>query len=372
MKRIATACLAFGVTLVLSACTSPPDGQRSTIPPATSTPTSTEALPGPVQPVGQPEVIASDLELPWSLVRLSTGSTLVSERDTALVKEVRDDGSVREVGGVAGVQPAGEGGLLGLEVSNDERWLYAYVTTASHNRVIRMPLQGDAGDYSLGRSQDVVTGIPKSTYHNGGRIKFGPDGLLYITTGDAGDGSASQDTGSLAGKILRVEPDGSIPDGNPFGNAVYSYGHRNVQGIDWDDDGRLWSTEFGQNTWDELNIIERGGNYGWPHVEGVAGADEYINPVLQWRPEEASPSGLLATRETLFAAALRGERLWTIYTTADGVEPVAYFTGEFGRMRDVIDGPEGTIWVATSNTGRSPRDGDDKILQIRIDELREG
>ena len=376
--RVALATSAAAVTLALAACTSQdgtPMPVPSIAPPATPAPstTTTPAESGPVQPAGTPRVIASDLDLPWSLVRLSAEVTLVSERDTALVKEIADDGTVRRVGKIAGVVPGGEGGLLGLAVDpSDESSLYAYTTTATDNRIVRMPLTGAPGSYRLGEATTVLRGIPKAGNHNGGRIKFGPDGMLYATAGDAGDTSRSQDTGSLGGKILRLEPDGAIPADNPFGNAVFSYGHRNPQGISWDSAGRMWASEFGQNTWDELNLISKGSNYGWPIVEGVGSDDRFSNPVKQWSTSDASPSGLLATQNTLFMAALRGERLWAIYPDTTEVDAEPWFTGDFGRLRDVIDGPDGTLWVLTNNTGRSPRDGDDKVLEVRLEGLQEG
>ena len=338
-----------------------------------------------MQPEGEPRVIATGLKLPWSLVRLATGTTLVSERDSAMVKEVSDTGAVRDVGTVAGVVPGGEGGLLGLAVWTDTSsstssssgsatpWLYAYITAQSDNRVVRMPLVGANGSYSLGAAETIISGIPQAGNHNGGRIKFGPDGALYITAGDAGVRERSQNTSELGGKILRVAADGSVPADNPFaGSPVYSYGHRNPQGIAWDRDGNLWASEFGQNTWDELNLIEPGVNYGWPLVEGVGADPAFRNPVHQWATADASPSGLLWTQDTLFLAALRGERLWSIVATPQSVTATAFFTGQFGRLRDVIEGPNNTLWILTNNTGRAPRDGDDKILEVRVSALDKG
>ena len=167
---------------------------------------------------------------------------------------------------------SGEGGLLGLAVSpdyEDDRYIYAYYTTGGDNRVVR---------FRMGETPEpILTGIPFNTYHDGGRIKFGPDGMLYVSTGDAGDSENSQDRSSLGGKILRIEPDGSIPPDNPFpGNPVYSYGHRNVEGLAWDSEGRLYASEFGASTWDEVNRIEAGENYGWPAVEGRGGEDQGV------------------------------------------------------------------------------------------------
>jgi glucose/arabinose dehydrogenase len=385
--RLATTAAAMTVgALMLVGCS--PDSTRvsTTVPPASSTPSPTtpEATPqpavdpatlGPVAPTGETAVIATGLNLPWSMVRLETESTLVSERDTALVKEVGPDGSVREVGQVPDVVPGGEGGLLGLAVLSDDltTWLYAYTTTASDNRVVRMTLTGAPGSYALGAAETVFSGIPKAGNHNGGRIKFGPDGMLYITAGDAGVPQRAQDTAELGGKILRVTPEGTVPEDNPFpGSAVFSLGHRNPQGLDWDRDGRLWAAEFGQNTWDELNVVDAGANYGWPVVEGIGNDPAYRNPIYQWSTREASPSGLLFTRDTFFMAALRGEALWTITPDGNTVTAQPSFVGEFGRVRDVIEGPNESLWILTNNTGRAPRDGDDKIVEVRLGALEKG
>jgi glucose/arabinose dehydrogenase len=265
----------------------------------------------------------------------------------------------------------GEGGLLGLAVMGDQ--LYAYLTAADDNRIVRMDLTGEAGSLSLGQPEEVLTGLAKAGNHNGGRIAFGPDGMLYATVGDAGQPPRAQDEDSLNGKVLRMTPAGDVPDDNPFGDSlVYSMGHRNPQGLTWDDSGRLFAAEFGQDTWDELNLIEAGGNYGWPVVEGIADDDAYIDPVAQWTTDEASPSGLLFTRGTLFMAALKGEAVWAIYPGQYGSS--AWFPGEFGRIRDVIAGPEGTLWFLTNNTdGRGdPVENDDRLLEVRLDVFREG
>ena len=216
---------------------------------------------------------------------LPNGGVLVSERDRGDIVEVLPDGSHRVAGTVPGVAAGGEGGLLGIEFlpGDGERpdRVYAYHTADSDNRVVRMPLTGTPGSLSLGGPEPVLTGIPRGgANHNGGRIAFGPDGLLYVTSGDAGNRDAAQDPGSLSGKILRVTPDGAAAPGNPFSNAVWSLGHRNPQGIAWDANGELWAAEFGQNTWDELNRISRGANYGWPIVEGVAGDPRFVDPVV--------------------------------------------------------------------------------------------
>ena len=354
--------------LVLSGCAADPA--------ATPAPeqTDTDTTSGPVTPVGKPVVVADHLLTPWSVVRLESGSALISERDTGTINELTADGDIRAVGTVEGVVHEGEGGLLGLAVL-DEEWLYAYYTSATDNRIVRFELRGDAGDYSLGAGEDVLTGLVKARNHDGGRIAFGPDGFLYATTGDASTESLSQDLSSNNGKILRMTPTGGVPDDNPFaGSLVYSLGHRNPQGIAWDDNGQLFAAEFGQDDWDEFNRIEAGGNYGWPIVEGIAEDPDYIDPLHQWRTSEASPSGLTFTRGTFFMAGLGGHRVWAIYPD-ESSQPVDWFnTTTYGRIRDVLPGPDGTLWFVTNNTdGRGePRDDDDKVWQTDLGVFQEG
>nr|MDP8945385.1 PQQ-dependent sugar dehydrogenase [Actinomycetota bacterium] len=286
--------------------------------------------------------LATDLEVPWSFAFLPGGDALVTERDSGRLLRVSPSGDVREIqtlpeGG------SGEGGLLGVAVSpdyEDDRYIYAYYTTGVDNRVVRFRM----GE----KPEPILTDIPSNTYHDGGRIKFGPDGMLYVSTGDAGDSENSQDRSSLGGKILRIEPDGSIPPDNPFpGNPVYSYGHRNVEGLAWDSERRLYASEFGASTWDEVNRIEAGDNYGWPEVEGRGGEDQgYVDPITVWPTSEASPSGaeimvggaIPQWEGDLFVAALRGERLWHLELNDSGevVDREKLLDGEVGRVRDVI------------------------------------
>lgn len=225
-------------------------------------------------------VVVDGLDDPWS-VAFHGDTALVSERDSARILELYGKGGAREVAVIAGVQPAGEGGMLGIAVQED--YLYAYSTASGENRIERYRLSGEPGSLALGTPETILDGIPSANYHDGGRIAFGPDGMLYATAGDAGDRPSAQDLDSLAGKILRMTPDGDVPADNPFqGSYVYSYGHRNPQGIAWTEDGTMYASEFGQDTWDELNLIEAGRNYGWPEVEGIAGEDSedgYVDPV---------------------------------------------------------------------------------------------
>lgn len=364
--------VAVAAGVLLLGCTPAPAGE-----PTAGPSPSGAARVGPVQPAGDPVTIATGLASPWSVVALpeAPGEALVSERDTGVIRHLAADGSLTPVTTVPGVAHEGEGGLLGLALLDAEaqRWLYAYLTTASDNRIVRMPL---SATLEAGAPEVVLTGLAKARNHDGGRIAFGPDGMLYATVGDAGDPDRAQDLESMNGKILRMTPEGEPPGDNPFaGSLVYSLGHRNPQGIAWDAAGQLWAAEFGQNTWDEVNRIEPGANYGWPVVEGAAGREGFVDPAAQWPTDDASPSGLAYVDGTFFLAGLGGERLWALYPRADGgLDPVEWFTGEFGRIRDVLPAADGTLWMLTGNTdGRgSPRDGDDRILSVRLAELQEG
>lgn len=374
-SRVAVS-LALAASLLLAGCTPIKDVVPSGRPAPSPTPSATTpADHTAVAPVGEPTVLVTGLTSPWSVVRLASGSSLISERDTGKILEYSPDGTVREVGTVAGVAHGGEGGLLGLAVASAApSTLFAYLTSATDNRIVSIPLSGASGSYGLGTQSPILTGIARAGNHNGGRIAFGPDGMLYATVGDAGQPARAQDKTSLNGKILRLNPDGSVPQDNPFpGSLVYSLGHRNPQGLAWDERGQLFAAEFGQNTWDEFNRIEAGANYGWPTVEGIGNQPGFVDPVYQWPTSEASPSGLAQVSGTFFLAALRGARLWAIYPGAQ-TEAVDWFTDEFGRLRDAVPGPDGTLWVLTNNTdGRgSPRTGDDKLLQIQLAPLAEG
>ena len=330
------------------------------------------ASPRAPAPVPRPRLagtVARDLEVPWGLAFLPDGSALVSERDSELVRLVTADGEVRDVGRVDGVDGVGEGGLLGLAVSpayDEDRQLFAYLTAGAENLVVAMTYDGE----ELSGQRTILDGIPAGPVHNGGRIAFGPDGMLYVGTGEAGRTELSQRRGSLGGKILRITPDGSPAPGNPFdGSPVYSLGHRNVQGLAWDERGQLWAAEFGQNEWDELNRIEAGGNYGWPVVEGRARDDRFVDPVRQWRPSVASPSGIAVAGDSVLMAGLRGARLWQVPIPGGRVgRPRALLRAEYGRLRTVGVAPDGSVWVTTSNRdGRgAPRRGDDRILRLTV------
>lgn len=340
-----------------------PSGAATTDPP-TSGPTA-----GPT--AGTPTVaatVASGLNVPWGIAFLANGDALVSQRDEGTIVRIATDGTVTPLGEVPGSsgRPGGEGGLLGIATPpGNESVLFAYVTTSGDDRVVRMSLSGD----ELGSPREILAGIPIGSRHHGGRLLFDPTGALFVSTGDSGDGALAQDRDSLAGKILRIDQDGRAAAGNPFGNRTWSYGHRNIEALAFDADGRLWAAEFGDKSADELNLIERGGNYGWPDVEGRSDDDRLVNPKVTWGTDECSPAGLAITKSTAYVGALQGECLFAVPLDGAGAgKPNAFFRGKHGRIRSVAVAPDGALWVATSNTdGRGdPKAGDDRILRVTV------
>jgi len=314
-------------------------------------------------PAGDVRTIARQLEAPWGLAFLPDGNALVTERDSTRIVQVSPSGTVTEVQKIAEARPSGEGGLLGIAVSpsyQSDGWVYIYYTTAEDNRIARLHLGS--------RPEPIFTGIPKAGNHNGGRIAFGPDGMLYAGTGDAAERSRSQNRDDLGGKILRLTPDGKPAPGNPFGanSPVHSYGHRNVQGIAWDSSGQMYASEFGQNQYDELNRIEAGRNYGWPDVEGPSDDSRYVAPIATWATSDASPSGIAVAGNRIYMACLRGQRLYRIGLDGTGAE--ALFQGQYGRLRHAAVAPDGALWVLTNNRdGRGrPSANDDLILRLQL------
>ena len=387
--RAAEAVISAVLLIMAVACTDEEAGPGPVVnnPETTPTPTATDSASPTSEPDPQPtndptsasppvvtRTVATGFTSPWGLAFLPDGDALVSERDTGLIKRVSLDGSrVSVVGDIEEADPSSEGGLLGLALHPRfprQPWVYAYYSTAVDNRLVRMRYRSGR----LGPQRVLLDGIEVAEIHNGGRLAFGPDGMLYVTTGDGGEGERSQDRTSLNGKILRLTPEGDPAPGNPFGNLnpVYSFGHRNVQGIAWDDAGNLYASEFGQDTWDELNHVRPGDNFGWPAVEGKVGTDTgYVDPIVQWGPEEASPSGIAWAEGSVWMTGLLGERLWQVTVTEEGTvrgQPEAFFTGVYGRLRTVEPAPDGALWLVTSNTdGRAePREGDDRVLRVQL------
>jgi glucose/arabinose dehydrogenase len=341
---------------------------------STTTPAATTSTSTPSKPVSTyVEVVATGLNIPWDIAFLPTGELLVTERTGKLVR-ISTTGEKKSLV-VTGVRTTGESGLLGVTLHPQfatNHWLYLYITeTAGQgliNKVVRYKYIAD----ELIEPKIIISGIPGAIYHDGGRMEFGPDGLLYITTGDATQEALAQNRSSLAGKLLRLKDDGSIPADNPWGTAVYTYGHRNSQGLAWDTAGRLWSTEHGRSGatsgYDEINLIVRGGNYGWPTIEGPATKDGLISPAWQSGASDTwAPASALYLNGSLFFGGLRGEAL--LEAKLDGAKVTAvkkHFLKQYGRIRTVRLGPDGMIYFTTSNRdGRGTvRTGDDKIFRI--------
>jgi glucose/arabinose dehydrogenase len=369
IRHLSAFASAAALGVALTAC-SPEEPERSEDPATESTAPSTPGATGSpapeVLPTGDPEVVAEDLETPWSVVFLGD-TPLISDRDDGDILELLPDGGTRVIGTVEGVVHEGESGLLGLAVDDQDR-LYAYSTGEDGNRIQRFALTGEPGSLALGAAETILDGIPAASYHDGGRLAIGPDGMLYATTGDAGNREHAQDLESLGGKILRMTLDGEVPADNPFPDSlVYSYGHRNSQGLAWAADGTMFAAEFGQNTWDELNVITPGGNYGWPEVEGMSGEGDFIDPVQQWNPDDASPSGITIIEGTIFIANLRGEVLRAV-PVADPGTATEYYEGAFGRIRAVTASPAGDLWFITSNTDGygDAGEGDDRLVSVAL------
>ncbi len=327
------------------------------------------------------EVVADNFVIPWDIAFLPDGGLLVTERGGALIR-VRENG-VRHRIMFDDTYHVGEGGLLGVALHplfKENGFVYLYSTQHSSggtvNRVERFVFRdANSSTPEITDRTVIIDAIPGAVYHDGGRIAFGPDGYLYITTGDATDPDLAQDKTSLAGKILRVTDDGGIPPDNPFGTAVYSLGHRNPQGIAWDERGALWSTEHGRSGvrsgLDEINKIERGGNYGWPLLQGDDKRDGFVAPALHSGQNTWAPASAVFVGSTLFFGGLRGETLYA-YEPDTGILR-SFYTSAFGRIRTVrYRSQENALYITTSNRdGRgTPHLGDDKIIRILVEDLR--
>jgi glucose/arabinose dehydrogenase len=381
MRRLLSAAAATAAALTLASCSfgEPPEPETGE-PPNLPTPSGT-----PEDPATFIDVVAEGLDVPWGLDFLPDGTAIVGERTTGriLMLAVAEDGTVAEPEELRTIDVAdnGEGGLLGLAVSPDypdDGTVFVYYTTGNDNRIARFNLGSDAAP------EPILTGIPSAPNHNGGALEFGPDGYLYAATGDGGVGENAQDPESLGGKILRITPDGEPAEGNPDPDSpVYTSGHRNIEGLAWNAQEQLYATEFGQDIADEINLIEPGGNYGWPMYEGPdVDEDAFVDPVLTWEPFEASCAGAVFLEDALITACLRGQRLWIVRFDQSGApaEPRAIVVGEFGRLRSVAMGPDGMLWVTTSNRdgrcseerGCTVNEADDRILRFATSYAAQG
>ncbi|MEV6826874.1 PQQ-dependent sugar dehydrogenase [Amycolatopsis sp. NPDC051102] len=354
-----------------------PDGNTSA---AGNAVTAKTSAPGGAGGIPEYDKDIAKVDLAWAVDFLPNGNALVTERDRFEILLVTPSGQKTTLGKVPGaVGTNGEGGLLGLAISPNwasDHAIYLYHTASGDNRIVKMTYDG----FTLSStSTPVLTGIAKNRYHNGGRLKFGPDGKLYATVGDAKNSDNAQNKSSLNGKILRLNPDGSAPGDNPFyatgGNAryVWSYGHRNPQGLAWDSRGQLWAAEFGESSQDELNLIQKGGNYGWPSCEGTQGScSGFIAPKKTWPTSQAGPSGVEIVNDWIYIAGVTGEQLFAtqINSAGTGVGTVStLFSGRWGRLRSVTKTPDGGPWLTSTNNdknGGTPSVLDNVIVRLKF------
>ncbi|MGI5152940.1 PQQ-dependent sugar dehydrogenase [Plantactinospora sp. CA-294935] len=370
-RRAATG-LSLIAALALTACS--PDRQPMANP-GNGQPGATRSD-GPVATLGEPTEIANGLDAPWGLTFLPDGSALVSQRISGdIVRVPAGGGTPQTVGAVPGVVASSEGGLLGIAASRDfatDRTVYASVSGAQENTIVALRVADDFR--SLRQDRVLLDGIQTADRHHGGRIVIGPDGNLWIGTGDAFEPENAADDAALNGKVLRIRPDGSIPRDNPSPDSpIYSSGHRNVQGIAFGPDGTAYGSELGHRTWDEVNVLRPGQDYGWPETEGVQGSTG-VSPIFTVHPDDASPSGVAYAAGSLWIGALGGQRLWQLPVAGNAAtgDAVEHFEGDHGRIRTVEVAPDGALWLVTSNTDRAtwggtdPRPDDDRILRVEV------
>jgi len=329
--------------------------------------------------VGTVEVILTHLEMPWGLAVLPDRSILITERETANVLWYPGSGTeavVVEGDGAAWLRttttPTNEGGLLGITydpatVTAATADVFVFHTTATGNAVARLALTGlDTGAPQLSGATTILAGIPRGQHNYGGAIAFGPDGYLYVATGDAEEPDLAQIPSSLAGKILRITADGNPAPGNPWGDTPqWAIGLRDVKGLSWSDDGVMYAADLGPGTWDELNIVTPGANFGWPTVEGISEDPRFVDPVFVWDPAEAAPSGVAVTNTAIYVATTRGERLWQVPLGNEDMRQM--LVDEYGRLQAVVAEGDDTLWVLTGNLdGGTPAADDDLLLLVEM------
>jgi glucose/arabinose dehydrogenase len=324
--------------------------------------------------------VATDKDVPWGLVPLPDGTILYSRRDAQdIVRLDPSNGQKTSIGTVPNVQGTdGEGGLMGLAIAPTfatDHWLYIMHTSSGDNRIVRIQYRNNALDTST--LQVLLKGILRNKFHNGGRLRIGPDGKLYASTGDAQNGANAQNKSGLNGKVLRLNLDGSVPSDNPFGNYVWSYGHRNPQGLAFDSQGRLWQQEFGNSIMDETNLIQKGGNYGWPDCEGTTdqggngcATAGFIAPKKTYSTSAGSCSGIAIVRDVLYVACQRGNRVYRHVISGSSLTGTQqFFSGTYGRLRTLEPTLDGNLWMTTSNTGdkdSTPNNSNEKILKVLL------
>ncbi|WP_239075305.1 PQQ-dependent sugar dehydrogenase [Planosporangium flavigriseum] len=399
--RLAVGALVFVMTMgLLGVLTSSTHSSRS----APRDPTPTDFSLGPRDKTARGDdlvsvtTLARNLDVPWGITFLPDGGALVTERQTLRILRVgpergpTGDLTVTRVATITEAYSNNEGGLLGIAASPNfarDNTVFLFYTTRVDNRIAKLRLGG--------RPVPILTGIPHAGVHNGGRLMFGPDGYLYATTGDASRAGHSQDLGDLGGKILRMTTDGKPAPGNPFPHSlVWTYGHRNPEGLAWDREGNLYSAEIGEAVWDELNVIVPGRNYGWPEVQGIGNDPHYVDPIVTWRPEVGVSNGVVIVGRVAVVTCLRGQRIYLVRLTnaittglgsrrvdGEGVgtssirwrpgagvasRPIEALTAKYGRLRAAIQAPDGSVWLTTSNRDarNQPVPEDDRILRLTL------